>query len=82
MPFNEPQVQPDRITKSIVNSLAEHFADPEFDDDAGMIRFLDRDESCIWLGLFPTNDNGDVATTTPTVTWTIEVSCEGKATDD
>lgn len=74
-------VRTDGITKCIVNSLADAFADPEFDLDEGMIRFLDRDESCIWLGLFPIDENGEPSTD-PTATWTVEVSCEPKAAND
>lgn len=68
----------ERIDRTILNSLAELFAEPEFDNDGGEVRFLDRDDRCVWLGLFPTDEEGKSTIDEPTVTWTIEVSHEQK----
>ncbi len=68
----------ERIGRIILNSVEQLFAEPDFDDDGGDIRFLDRDESCVWLGLFPTDDNGEPISDKPAVVWTIEVSQETK----
>ena len=68
----------ERIDQTILNSLAALFAKPDFDNDSGEVKFLDRDESCIWLGLFPTDEQGEVISEEPTVTWTIELSREQK----
>jgi hypothetical protein len=66
----------ERITKTIVNSIADLFTEPEFDNDGGDVRILARDDDCVWLGLFPTDENGERVGDKPTVTWTIEVSRE------
>ena len=64
----------DRISRAIMNSIAELFAEPDFDSDSGDVRLIDRDDRCVWLGLFPTYDNGEPTGKSPSVTWTIEVS--------
>lgn len=66
----------DTITRAISSSIAELFKEPEFDSDAGDVRFLDRDERCVWLGLFPTRETGEPEEGRPSVVWTIEVSRE------
>jgi hypothetical protein len=68
----------DRITRTIIETLANLFAEPEFDNDDGVVKFLDRDDKCVWLGLFPTNEDGEVINDAPSVTWTIEISQEAK----
>lgn len=64
----------DRISLTIVNSIAELFAEPDFDSDSGGVRLIDRDDRCVWLGLFSTDDDGEPIGKTPSVTWTIEIS--------
>ena len=66
----------ERINESIVNGIAELFAEPELDNDGGEVRCLDRDEKCVWLGLFSTDTEGKVIGDEPTVIWTIEISHE------
>jgi hypothetical protein len=68
----------ERIDRTILNTLAELFAEPEFDNGGGEVRFIDRDDRCVWLGLFPADDNGNPIAGQPIVTWTIEVSHEAK----
>ena len=70
----------ERIDRTILNSLAALFAEPDFDNDSGEIRFLDRDDRCVWLGLFPTDEEGNSIGDEPIVTWTIEVTHEAKET--
>ena len=65
---------PDRVRQTILNTLLEVFAEPDFDSDSGVVRLLDHDEECVWLGLFATNDDGEIITSTPTEVFTIEVS--------
>lgn len=65
-----------RISRIILNSVQHLFSEPEFDDDAGEIRFLDCDDSCVWLGLFPIDDEGEQISDKPAAVWTIEVSHE------
>ncbi len=78
MPAKPSSADLKRISRIILNSVEHLFAEPDFDDDAGDIRLLDRDESCVWLGLFPTDDNGEPISDKPAVVWTIEVSQETK----
>lgn len=62
----------EHITQTVLDSITSLFAEPDFDNDGGELKFLDRDDRCVWLGLFPTE--GERTSPTPTVTWTIEVS--------
>jgi len=64
----------DHITETVLKSIANLFSEPDFDSDGGEVKFLERDVRCVWLGLFPTNEEGEPISDTPTVTWTIEVS--------
>lgn len=64
-----------KLTSTILNSIAHLFADPEFDADQGEVKLLGTDESCIILGLFPYDEFGEVASQ-PSQKWTIEVSEE------
>lgn len=64
----------ERITQTVLNNIAVLFAEPDFDMDQGKIRFLDRDDRCVWLGFFPTHEEQDGIIDAPTATWTIEVS--------
>ena len=67
----------ERIGRIILNSVENLFSESEFDDDdAGSIRFLDRDDSCVWLGLFPIDDDGEQISDKPAAIWAIEVSLE------
>lgn len=68
----------ERVSRIILNSLETLFAECEFDDDAGNIKLLDRNGSCVWLGLFPLDDEGEQISNEPTAVWTIEVSHEQK----
>jgi hypothetical protein len=67
-----------RISRTVLDSIENLFAECEFDDDAGNIRLLDRNGSCLWLGLFPLDDEGEQSGDKPAVVWTIEVSHETK----
>jgi len=71
-----PSASLERIDRTILNSLAKLFAEPEFDNEGGEVRYLDRDDRCVWIGLFPTDEQGNSIGDEPTVTWTIEVSHE------
>lgn len=64
----------DRITQTIVNSIATLFAEPQFDCDEGEVRLIDRDDHCVWLGLFAADDEGELVGKAPIATWTIETS--------
>ena len=68
----------ERITQAIMNTLENTFAEPEFDSDNGVVKFLDRDARCVWLGLFHADEEGDVIGEAPAITWTIEVTFETK----
>jgi len=37
----------ERIDRTILNTLAELFAEPEFDNDGGEVLFLDQDDRCV-----------------------------------
>lgn len=78
MPAKPSSADLQRISRTILNSLEHLFSQPDFDDDAGNIRFLDRDDSCVWLGLFPTDEEGEAISDKPVAVWTIEVSHEEK----
>jgi len=71
-----PLTDLERIDRTILNSLAALFAEPDFDNDSGEVRFLDQDDRCVWLGLFPTDEEGHSIGDEPIVTWTIEVTHE------
>jgi hypothetical protein len=73
MPTKPSPADLERIRRVILNSVAHLFAETEFDDDAGPIRFLDRDDYCIFLGLFPIDDEGEPVGDKPAAIWTIEV---------
>jgi hypothetical protein len=73
-----PSTNLERIDRTILNSLAALFAEPDFGNDSGEVRFLDRDDRCVWLGLFPTSKEGNSIGDQPAVTWTIEVTHEQK----
>jgi hypothetical protein len=64
----------DRISRAVLDSIENLFAECEFDDDAGNIRLLDRNGSCLWLGLFPLDDEGEQRSAKPAAVWAIEVS--------
>ena len=78
MPQRNTSEAADRITRTIIDTLANLFTEPEFDNDDGVVKFIDRDDKCVWLGLFPINENGESTDDSPSVTWTIEVSREAK----
>ena len=63
-----------RISRTVLDSIENLFAECEFDDDAGNIRLLDRNGSCLWLGLFPLDDEGEQRSDKPAAVWTIEIS--------
>ena len=75
-----PLTDLERIDRTILDSLAALFAEPDFDNDSGEVRFLDQDDRCVWLGLFPTDEEGNSIGDKPIVTWTIEVTHETKET--
>jgi len=66
--------KPDRVKQAILNTIVEVFGEPEFDNDLGVVRFLDHDERCVRLGLFTTNDDGEITATAPAEVFTIAVS--------
>jgi hypothetical protein len=82
MPTKPSPTDLERIRRVILNSVAHLFAETDFDDDAGNIRFLDRDDYCIFLGLFPFNGEGEPITNEPATVWTIEVSNEQKGAEE
>jgi hypothetical protein len=67
-----------RISKTILDSIENLFAECEFDDNAGNIKLLDRNGSCVWLGLFPLDDEGEQSSDKPAVTWTVEITYDTK----
>jgi hypothetical protein len=81
--MNPSKPKPDfsRITFAIVNSIVDSLGEPDFDLDEGTIRFIDRDEKCVWLGLYETDDTGDGIAESVVATWTIEVSLETKGAE-
>ena len=79
MPAKTTSADLERIGCILLNSVQQLFAEPDYDDDAGDIRFLDRDDRCVWLGLFPTDDNGEPISDKPVAVWTFEISYEQSA---
>ena len=80
MALKIPSTDLERIDRTILNSLADLFAEPDFDNDDGEVRFLDRDDRCVWLGLFLTDEEGNSIGDEPIAFWTIEVTHEAKET--
>jgi len=68
------QGRPDRIKRGILNTLLDVFREPDFDNEGGVIQLLNHDDTCLQLGLFPTDDDGETRADVPTEVWTIEVA--------
>lgn len=62
------------VTQLIVQQIAAAFRTPVFIADVGVLRLLDHDDSCVWIGLFPESDNGECSAVKPLWTWTIDAS--------
>jgi len=73
MPRRPTQAIIDHVSRTILNTLAEVFAEPDFDNDGGEVRFLERSGDHVQLGLFPVDDEGEPAADGPTDVWTIKV---------
>jgi hypothetical protein len=81
MPTKPSPADLERIRRLILNSIAELFQETDFDDDAGHVQILDQDNYCIFLGLFPFDDEGEPVGDKPATIWTVEVIQErGEAT--
>ena len=62
------------VTQLIVQQIAATFRPPVFIADVGVLRLLDHDESCVWIGLFPELDHCEHLPIKPVMTWTIDAS--------
>ena len=67
-----------RITQAIRDSIIGLFNESDFDNDVGEVSFLGLYEHNVWLGLFPTDENGKCVSEYPAVTWMIEISRQGR----
>ncbi|MCO8121329.1 hypothetical protein NHH03_06240 [Stieleria sp. TO1_6] len=63
----------ERVTKSILNTIHYHLADPDFDQDEGEIKLIDQDESCLYFGLFEADEETGNLSGEPSIIWTVEV---------
>ncbi len=73
MPRRPTRSTIDQITKTILNTLVDVFAEPDFDNEGGEVRLLERGGDHVQLGLFPLEENGELAADEPTDVWTIRV---------
>ena len=64
------------VTRIILESIHDHLADPDFDLDEGEVRLVDRDERCIYFGLFETNPETGGLQKEPAIIWIVEVSAD------
>jgi hypothetical protein len=62
------------VTQLIVQQIAAAFRIPVLIADVGVLRLLDHDESCVWIGLVPESNHGECSPTKPVMTWTIDAS--------
>jgi hypothetical protein len=62
------------VTQLIVQQIAAAFRTPVVMAGVGVLRLLDHDESCVWIGLFQESDHGDSLPINPLMTWTIDAS--------
>jgi hypothetical protein len=62
------------VTQLVVQQIAALFRTPVLIADVGVLRLLDHDESCVWIGLFPESDHGESSPIKPVMTWTIDAS--------
>lgn len=63
----------DRVTRSILNTIHFHLADPDFDQDEGEIQLVDQDQACLYFGLFETDEETGNLSPEPAIIWTVEV---------
>ncbi|MGI9469690.1 MAG: hypothetical protein ACR2OA_21390 [Rubripirellula sp.] len=67
-----------RVTKSILDSIHYHLADPDFEQDEGEVQLIDHDEACLYFGLFEADPESGKLSADPSIIWTVEVSADLK----
>ena len=63
----------ERVTKSILSTIHQQLAEPDFDEDAGEIKLIDQDDACLYYGLFEPESTSGKPGTEPSIIWTVEV---------
>jgi hypothetical protein len=62
------------VTQLIVQQIAATFRTSVLIADVGVLRLLDHDDACVWLGLFPIEEDVEHPAQEPVMTWTIDAS--------
>jgi hypothetical protein len=65
-----------RITTSLVESVKLYFRSPSFEFDEGSLKQIDSDDSGVFLGLFPYDEDTGEPERTHIATWYIEVGTQ------
>lgn len=63
----------EKLTESILNTIHYHLSDPDLDQDAGEVKLIDQDQSCLYFGLFETDQETGLLSSDPTIIATVEV---------
>ena len=67
-----------RVAKSILHSIHQHLAEPDFDLDEGDVQLIDRDECGLYFGLFEVDSGTGHFSSELSILFTVEVFADSK----